>query len=71
MKIEKLLIISTNHKLNKVRINRGELGEFECKYKNALWGEEDERFYLVLEKFGFDIGVINETSTGPEKIFRF
>ena len=67
-KTEKTSIISRTNKLNKARIKRNALQELECKDTNALWGEEEEIFDLVLEKFGVDIGDNNETPTGPEQI---
>ena len=36
-----------------------------------MWGEEDDRSNLGLEKFGVDIGAINETPTVHERIFRY
>ena len=66
---EKLQITYITHKLNKARIKHEALQELECKDKNELWGEEYEIFDLELEKFGVDIGSINETPNGPELFF--
>ena len=63
-KTEKLAIISTSTKLSNTRIERQALEKADSKDKRALWGDEDERFDLQLEKFGVDV----ETIATKEKL---
>ena len=68
-KAEKLSIISTSYKLNKVRMHRREMEKLNCVHAGALWGDEDECFNLELENFGVDLDAINDTPTCPKRVF--
>ena len=70
LKVEKLSIIFTSYKLNKVRMHRREMEKLNCVNAKALWGDEDERFNLELENYSVDLDAINETPTCPKRVFR-
>ena len=67
--VGKRSIISTSHKLNKVRMHRREMEKPNRVNAGALWGDEDERFNLELENFGVDLDAINDNPTFPKRVF--
>ena len=68
-KIKKFTIVSSTYKLNKARIKCQDLEKLTCTSSNALCGEEDERFDLVLANFGVNVEAILNSPTVPIRLF--
>lgn len=69
-KLEKATLISTTYRLDRAQKQRVALEKIDCREKGALFGEEDERFDLGLEKFGVDVDALKDTPTAPLRKFR-
>ena len=69
-KLEKMSIISTSYNIETKRIKRRDYESMDCQKKRALWGDEDERYDLQLDKFDVDVDEISKIPSKPERIFR-
>jgi len=69
-KVEALSIISQTHRLHQARVLRQLRETFDCIDKHALWGEEDERFDLALDKFGVNVSALRVLPSAPKRILR-